>query len=45
MYLIAFFGFLMMILSILMIAKPEYWADGIIKISEKSWFHPFEIIS
>ncbi len=45
MYVIAFFGFLMMILSVLMIAKPDYWADGIVKFSEKWWFHPFEIIS
>ena len=45
MYVVAFFGFLMMILSGLMIIKPEYWADGIVKFSEKSWFHPFEIIS
>lgn len=45
MYVVAFFGFLMMVLSGLMIIKPAYWADGIVKFSEKSWFHPFEIIS
>ena len=28
-----------------MIINPAYWANGIIKFSEKSWFHPFEIIS
>lgn len=45
MYIVAFFGFLLMILSFLMIINPEYWADGIVRFSEKSWFHPFEIIS
>lgn len=45
MFIVAFFGLLMMILSVLMIVNPDYWADGIIKFSEKSWFHPFEIIS
>lgn len=45
MCIILFFGILLMLLSILMIVNPEYWANGIIKFSEKSWFHPFEIIS
>ncbi len=35
----------MILLSLIMIIKPAYWANGIIKFSEKSWFHPFEIIS
>jgi len=45
MYIIIFFGFLMFLLSLIMIINPAYWANGIIKFSEKSWFHPFEIIS
>ena len=45
MYLITFFGFLMMLLSIVMIASPEYWATGIVRFSEKPYFHPFEILS
>lgn len=45
MYLIVFFGFLLMLLSIVMIASPGYWASGIVKFSEKSYFHPFEILS
>lgn len=45
MYFIAFFGFLMILLSLVMIIKPQYWADGIIEFSEKSWFHAFEILS
>jgi hypothetical protein len=44
-YIIAFFGVLLMAFSVLMIVNPEYWANGIVKFSEKSWFHPFEIIS
>ncbi len=34
-----------MLFSILMIINPKYWANGIVKFSEKPWFHPFEIIS
>jgi len=45
MYIIAFFGFLMVVLSLLMIIKPESWANGIVEFSEKPYFHPFEIIS
>lgn len=45
MYIIAFFGFLMIILSLLMIINPESWANGIVKFSEKPYFHPFEILS
>ena len=45
MYFIAFFGFLLMLFSVLMIIKPECWADGIVKFSQKLWFHPFEILS
>ena len=45
MYLITFFGLLLMLLSIVMIASPEYWSRGIVKFSEQSYFHPFEILS
>ncbi|MBT8052826.1 MAG: hypothetical protein HKN57_13020 [Xanthomonadales bacterium] len=45
MYGIAFFGFLMMLLSIVMITNPEYWSNGIVKFSKKPYFHPFEILS
>lgn len=45
MYLIAAFGFLMMLLSLVMAIKPESFADGIIALSKKSCFHPFEVIS
>ena len=45
MYLIAAFGFLMMVLSLLMIVKPDAFSKGIIVFSEKSYFHLFEIIS
>lgn len=45
MYAIAFFGFLMMLFSIMMIANPDYWSTGIVKFSEKPYFHPFEILS
>ena len=45
MYLIALFGVLMAALSVVMIANPEYWSDGIVKFSEKPYFHPTEVIS
>jgi len=45
MYLIAAFGFLMMLLSFLMVAKPDSFSGGIISFSEKPYFHLFEIIS
>ena len=45
MYAIAFFGLLMIFLSILMIKNPEAWSKNIIKFSELSYFHPFEILS
>lgn len=34
-----------MLLSIVMITNPDYWSNGIIKFSEKPYFHPFEILS
>lgn len=45
MYLIVAFGILMMLLSLLMVMKPESFSKGIISFSEKSYFHLFEIIS
>ncbi len=44
-YLIAFFGFILSLLSAVMVINPEYWSNGIVKFSQKSFFHPFEIIS
>lgn len=45
MYLIAAFGFLMMLLGLSMVAKPDSFSNGIILFSEKSYFHLFEILS
>ena len=45
MYAIAFFGLLMMMLSIMMIKSPQAWSKNIIKFSQQSFFHPFEILS
>jgi hypothetical protein len=45
MYLIALFGALMAGLSIVMVVNPEYWSRGIVKISEKPYFHPFEVLT
>lgn len=45
MYFIAAFGLLMMLLCLFMALKPGAFSDGIISFSEKSYFHPFEIIS
>ena len=33
----------MCIFSLIMIANPEAWSNGIISFSRKSYFHPFEI--
>ena len=35
----------MMCLSAIMIANPNYWAEGIITFSKKSYFHWFEVFS
>lgn len=45
MYLIAAFGFLMMLLSLTMVIKPDSFSAGIITFSEKPYFHLFEIVS
>jgi uncharacterized protein YjeT (DUF2065 family) len=28
-----------------MVINPEYWSNGIVRFSQKSFFHPFEILS
>lgn len=43
MYFIAAFGLLMMCLSVVMIANPNYWSAGILAFSKKPYFHWFEI--
>ncbi|MCF6225597.1 MAG: hypothetical protein L3J22_04750 [Xanthomonadales bacterium] len=45
MYLIAFFGTLLVFLSTVMVVNPEYWSKGIVKFSEAAYFHLFEIVS
>ena len=45
MYLIALFGVLMMLLSVVMMVNPEYWSRGIVRFSKVAYFHPFEILS
>ena len=45
MYFIAAFGALMMLLSIVMIVKPSYWAVGIVSFSKQTFFHWFEVSS
>ncbi len=43
MYMIGFFGALMCVFSLMMIANPVAWSNGIISFSQKPYFHPFEI--
>ncbi|MFZ1700589.1 MAG: hypothetical protein WBO10_10635 [Pyrinomonadaceae bacterium] len=45
MYLIAAFGLLLMVISLLMIVDPAKFSRGIVGFSEKWYFHPFEIVS
>ena len=45
MYLIAFFGALMALLSAVMVANPEYWSREIVKFSKVPCFHSLEILS
>jgi len=44
-YLIALFGILLVLLSVVMVANPEYWSRGIVKFSKVAYFHPLEIVS
>lgn len=45
MYFIAAFGLLLFYFSVFMVLKPQVFSQGIITFSEKTYFHPFEIIS
>jgi hypothetical protein len=45
MYFIAAFAVLMFCLCLSMALKPEQFANGIVRFSEKAYFHPFEIVS
>ncbi|WP_457654021.1 hypothetical protein [Rhodocaloribacter sp.] len=45
MYIIALFGVLMVLFSAVMVINPEYWSNGIVRFSEKAYFHPVEILS
>lgn len=45
MYAIAFFGFLMILLSAVMVVAPDYWSNGIVRFSRAKYFHAFEIVS
>lgn len=44
-YAIAFFGILMILLSVLMVIDPDSWSNGILKFSRMTYFHGFEIVS
>jgi uncharacterized protein YjeT (DUF2065 family) len=41
----AFFGILMILLSVLMVINPDNWSNGILKFSQMTYFHEFEIVS
>jgi len=45
MYFLLFIGLLTIALSCIMVVNPRYWANGIIRFSEQSYFHWFEVIS
>ena len=45
MWIIAFVGGLMIALSAGMIWSPQSWADAIVAFSNKSYFHPAEIVT
>lgn len=45
MYVIAFFGILMVLLSAVMVIDPDNWSNGIVKFSRMKYFHGFEIVS
>jgi len=45
MFFVLIFGFLMMLLSMIMIVRPKQWADGIVRFSKYQYFHQFEIVS
>ena len=45
MYFIAAFGLLMLLFSLMMVFRPQAFAQSIVDFSEQPYFHPFEIIS
>ncbi len=45
MYAIAAIGLLTIILSLIMIARPEAWSRGILRFAQKPYFHIAEIVS
>jgi hypothetical protein len=44
-YAIAFFGMLMIFLSVAMVVDPDSFSSGILKFSRMPYFHGFEIVS
>ncbi|MFB2660215.1 hypothetical protein [Shewanella mangrovisoli] len=45
MYFIAAFGLLMLLFSLVMVARPAAFANGIIAFSERPYFHIVEVVS
>jgi len=45
MLVVSIFGLLSLALGLAMIVSPARWAEGIVRFSQKSWFHPFEILT
>jgi uncharacterized protein YjeT (DUF2065 family) len=44
-YGIAFFGVVMVLISVLMVINPDNFSSGILKFSRMAYFHGFEIVS
>jgi len=44
MYGIAVFGFMMVVISLIAVIKPEAWGQMILKFVRFPYFHPFEIL-
>ena len=45
MYILAGFGALMIVMSLLMIARPEAWVDRAVAYCRLRYMHPLEILS
>lgn len=45
MYVILFFGIVTILISAVIVARPTYWSEAIIRFSEWRYFHLFEIIT
>lgn len=45
MIILVLFGLGMCLLAMFMVVAPLRFANGILRFSEKPWFHPFEIAS